>query len=186
MAKGRKKQAARRPRQELGDLGPPERAQHDQVRTEETMTAGVRCGRVMTQTMRDRYWRRGLITERQHVAAERLWSDWYASGRAPTIVASYTERMDRGDGADDGRLLASDRCRQAIQAVGIYLSPILVHVVCTDGAIEAWSVNRMKQVEAMALLRVALSTLADHYRMPAEDEHGNPVEQPRRIRGVMG
>lgn len=152
----------------------PERAQHARVSVEETMTAGVVRGRVTTQTMLDRYSQRRQITGRQYDAGQKLWADWYYGVGGPKVTARYDERMPAGETDWGAPELCRVRYRQAVQAVGIQMSAILIHVVCMDMPANSWGQNRgVHRNAVMPMLCWALDALADFYRLPVEQAGRN-------------
>lgn len=166
-AKTKRKQPAN-----FADPGPPERYQHgDTIVDVATTTPNVRAKRVETQTIIDRYRmgsknRKPLITSRQYEAAVRLYADWYNSGSAPRVVASYEHQIPGDGDQSDRQIMARDRYQRAIQAVGIRLSGVLTHVCLHDLPVTRWAWQHGYAPQAgMAALHLALDTLADHYRL---------------------
>lgn len=102
----------------------------------------------------DRYKRRGEITDEQHRAAERLWSDFVRSGFNPW-ARSFAEGGGGFGPKTPGMGPRAVEYNQAMQAVGITLSPVLVHVVIYDNPLEGGMT-----IEA---LRIALDRLYVHY-----------------------
>lgn len=150
----------------------PERYQHgDVIIPVATDIPGVRAPRIETQTVIDRYRmatkkRKPLITRRQHEAAVRLYADWYNSGSAPRVVASYEHQIPGAGDQSDRQIRARDRYERAIQAVGIRLSGVLTHVCLHDLSVSSWARQKGYAPQAgMAALHLALDTLADHYRL---------------------
>jgi Domain of unknown function (DUF6456) len=84
---------------------------------------------------------RGAISERQRAAGERLASDFRRAGDMPNVVMRYEVRLEQptkgafafrsepGSAQLDGRR----RFERAVQAVGIWLSPIVMHVASSMG-----------------------------------------------------
>ena len=69
----------------LADHGTPERAQHGELVTRETMDAGITGKRVKHECRLDWYLDKGSIIDRQHEAGLRFRRDWHfaaASSRA--------------------------------------------------------------------------------------------------------
>lgn len=127
--------------------------------------------RVLTQRLVDRYHRGKAITHRQHAAAERFWADFFAGGLEPRAVANLNRAGGPGEctygmAATERQAAARGAWRDAVQAVGIHLSPILIGVVCDDRPASDCVRGRTgRQAEIIGLdrLRIALETLADHY-----------------------
>ncbi len=117
---------------------------------------------------------RGLVSERQHMAGERLRADWTTAQLAPSVTmrwdAGPTTRGARGPGrALDptmGQIAAKRRFEAAVAAAGGGLSDILWRVVCAGEGLETaekalgWPKRAGKLVLTMALDRIA-----DHYAM---------------------
>jgi hypothetical protein len=119
---------------------------------------------------------RGSITTRQHAAGDRLYLDFSRAGDLPQVVARYeqnTGRPDRGQIAfrdwTPGQVQARERFEQAMQAVGLLLLPIVMHVCICDLPLGDWRRAGMRNGDGAALLRLALDGLADHYRLPDAD-----------------
>ena len=126
--------------------------------------AGVMRGRVQRPV--DRLLRRGQITSRQHEAGRRLQDDW---GR----IAGLVDRelgMPKGPPVfepSDGRLDAARRYREALQAVGPRLSPLIVAVVLEERSVEAYAQAAGEdRRRLMGKLEHALDEIGDVYRLP--------------------
>lgn len=111
--------------------------------------------------------RRGLLTERQVMAGERLRADYGRAGLAARVTmrweAAPRGQHDRGSGAQGQALAAIDAKRRfdsAMEAAGEGLSDILWRVVCeNEGLAEAekglgWPTRAGKLVLAIALDRL--------------------------------
>lgn len=162
----------------------PERLIRDGIVFSETMEAGTRRARVDSQTIVDRYVRRGLITAREHAGAERLSACRFEAGFGHSKISGYGERMAKSTGINDAMSKAYVEFGKAVDALKPDLWPIVNHVVCHDLPVESWSEGGIPRQARMSLLRVSLDVLADHYRLAKEDDSGNPIEVPRRIRAV--
>ncbi len=155
---------------ECGALTPRQRAARgDVVVLEETIEAGRRRVRVLTQTLLDRYRQRGQITERQFDAGERLHRLWRAAGAAQTVVMHYGIRIQgRGDLGERQAALRGDVTR-ALTKVGTRLASVLVHVCLCDEAAGDWGErHRGRTGDGIAVLRLALDALADYWGLPGE------------------
>lgn len=129
--------------------------------------------RVLTQRMVDRYHVGKQITDRQHKAAGALWAAFYEGGMEPRVVAS----LEGTGGAStpgttfpfsERQMAAQQLFREAIKAVGIYLSSVVVGVVCSDQPASACVRDRSgRQAEIVGLdrLRIGLDMLADHFQL---------------------
>lgn len=119
-----------------------------------------------------------LVNEAQVAAGERLGADFWHSRLSPRVTADWSmsaprQRVRRSaPGAStqisDQVLVARDRVRRALVAVGPELADILVDVCCRDLGLEA--AERAKswpQGTARILLGKALTALARHYGLIA-------------------
>ena len=119
--------------------------------------------------------RRGLITETQFIAGERLRTDFMAAGRVPSITTRWEERAGQGRGhapapPDPNAVQMSARRRfdAACAAAGPGLADILERVVCLGEGLEVaerafgWPARAGKVV-----LGIALDRLAVHYGVTA-------------------
>ena len=154
------------PRAAAADSGPAERYQHgDAIRTETTGRAGVFCRRVTTQTMLDRYYARQQISQRQFDAGQRLYGVWRAAGGEQRITAFYGVRVQGQSDMTDREAELRHRVTLLLRHMGA-LSGILVHVCLCDAAARDWAVARGDAPQAgLAILRLALDGLADHWRL---------------------
>lgn len=116
--------------------------------------------------------RRGLLTEQQLMAGERLREDHARAGLGARVTMRWETasggQSGRGEGAQGQALAAIDAKRRfdsAVEAVGEGLSDILWRVVCEgEGLSEAekglgWPTRAGKLV-----LGIALDRLVNHYR----------------------
>lgn len=176
----RARKTARTPTPAL-DTGPRDRHQHgDVIILADGLDTGTKVARVTSQTMLDRYLIRGQLADpqpgsssgdataaRRFRAASRLYEDWYACGLDPCVVANYSERLDRSVTPGDPTAHRYIAFRRALQAVGLQLSPILVHVVLLDKPASQWvAAHRYAAQAAMPILHLALDALAAHYGLP--------------------
>ena len=155
---------------DFGPLGIEGRiAKGDLVRLEETMQAGQRRARIHNQTMMDRYLQRGQVSRRQFDAAERLHALWRAAGSAQGVVATYGIRIKgRGDLSERQSVLRAE-VTKTLSLLGSRLASVLVHVCLCDGAAGDWGErHRGKATDGIAVLRLALDSLADHWGLPGD------------------
>ena len=131
----------------------------------------------ISQAIIDRLLARGSITPRQHEAGDRFRTDAYESGMVPSGALAF-EAGDRIFGSRTPQFMAASRSdayrrwTQAQGALGPRLLPI-VDEVCwasgpkdtlkTIGARLLGLTEKRAEVAALAVLRVGLDTLADHY-----------------------
>lgn len=150
------------------DRGPPERWQHAAYVDDSSVKGAPTVRRVLDVAPLDHYRRRDLITEAQWKAGDRLRAVWRLAGIEPRVTANL---LGTGGGAvdmSDARASNIARYVAAMRAVGIVLSPVIVHVVCLEGTAGEWAELRGRRgtnakVEGLTTLRLALETLALHY-----------------------
>lgn len=114
---------------------------------------------------------RGLLSDRQFDAGERLRADWERAQLAPSITMRWDAVRVKG-GPDSGltagerQIAAKERFDAAIAEAGTGLSEILWRVVCAGESLPqaekalAWPVRSGKLV-----LSIALDRVADFYRI---------------------
>src|SRR5436853_51540 len=105
----------------LADHGTPERAQHGELVTRETMVAGITGKRVKHECRLDWYWEKGSIVDRQYEAGLRFRRDWHFAAEAPSVVGAYGPRISRVAGRQDftdTQLGARRRTAAAIALLG--------------------------------------------------------------------
>jgi len=153
-------------RRAAADVGPAERYQHgDIIRAEPTERAGISCRRVMTQSMLDRYFARKQISQRQFDAGRKLYGTWRAAGGEQRVTAFYAVRVQGQSEISDREAELRHRVTQVLRDMGT-LSGILVHVCLCDSAARDWAAARGDAPQAgLAILRLALDGLADHWRL---------------------
>jgi len=156
---------------------PVERTQHDvliaetRVETnadgrERTRTIGLR---VAAQTPIDRYLGQGHISPAQWWGGDQLRAD-FERGSFEVMARSRWDSQPTGGLADFGSVsLAACAARRdyvkAIDALPGRLSPIIVHVCCLRGYAADWAIGKgLPRGDGMALLRLGLDLLADHYQ----------------------
>lgn len=117
---------------------------------------------------------RGMVSERQFDAGERLRGDWTVAGLGPRVTmrwdAAPAARGGKGPGAaldpTLAQIAAKRRFEGAMDAVGTGLRDVLWRVACAGEGLETaekalgWPKRAAKLVLLMALDRVA-----DHYRV---------------------
>lgn len=159
----RKKYAAT----DFGALSPDERrAKGDAVSIVDTRRAGIKRARVETQTMVDRYRRRGSISQRQYIASQKLYALWWASGSAPVVVSSYgMASQSSGERMSDRQVQARMRMSEALKAAETVLASILVHVCIYDYAASDWSGCVGNRRQGLKILREGLDKLANYWRL---------------------
>jgi hypothetical protein len=131
---------------------------------------------------------RPLIADAQFEAGERLRADYWFAHMSPRVTANWSalapaERSRRGAPSDaaglrDEVLAAKERVMRALMAVGPEISGVLVDICCElKGLEEAEKTNGWPQRAGKVVLQIALTRLAKHYGLIAEDG-------PRRGRGL--
>ena len=111
---------------------------------------------------------RGLVSERQCAAGERLRADWERAQLAPSVTMRWGERVDGGTGDRDdptsAQIAAKRRFDAAVAAAGPGLADVLWRVVCAGESVPVaekalgWPVRAGRVV-----LTLALERLAGHY-----------------------
>lgn len=123
---------------------------------------------------------RPLIGDAQFDAGERLRADYWFAHMNPQVTANWSalapaERSRRGAPANsamlrDEVLAAKDRVMRALMAVGPETCGVLVDVCCElKGLEEAEKTNGWPQRAGKVVLQIALTRLAKHYGLIAED-----------------
>jgi len=117
---------------------------------------------------------RGLITQRQFDAGERLRSDWERAQLAPRITMSWDAApMSRNRGGSSNgidlsgnQIDARHRFHEAIGTAGPGLADILWRVVCSgEGMREAEGALGWPARAGKLVLTLALDRVADYYRI---------------------
>lgn len=148
----------------------PEREQHGTVLLEAATDApGVSVARV--QPTLERMARRGQISRRQMLAGERIYRAW-----ALGIVGARDGEAS-GNGSDpsgytDRRLDAATEYRRLRDAIGMRPWICVFHVCCEDWSLERFANDVGKSMDRKAwagVLKLALSTAADHLGLPGDD-----------------
>ncbi|MGE3692039.1 MAG: DUF6456 domain-containing protein [Novosphingobium sp.] len=109
---------------------------------------------------------RGLLSDRQHDAAERLRADWERAQLAPGITMRWDPvrvkgTADKGLNPTERQMAAKTRFDGAVAAAGPGLADILWRVVCAGEGLPqaeralAWPARSGKLVLGLALDRVA-------------------------------
>lgn len=174
-------------------LAPVERTQHDvliaETRVEQdpgggkpVKTVGLR---VAAQTPIDRYLSQGHISPAQWWGGDQLRAD-FERGSFEVMARSRWDSQPTGGLADFGSVsLAACAARRAyvkaIDALPGRLSPIVVHVCCLRGYAADWATAKgLPRGDGMALLRLGLDLLADHYQRTK----GTPVPDSAASRSL--
>ncbi len=130
---------------------------------------GARAGRSVTVNRRESAlaWlaSRGLLSERQEEAGERLRADYERAAIGPAVTMRWQPRVDGGGAAaldpTEAQVAAKRRFDAAIAAAGPGLSDVLWRVVCAGEPLAeaekglGWPTRSARLVLTMALDRVA-------------------------------
>lgn len=116
---------------------------------------------------------RGMISERQFVAGERLRADWTLAGLGPRVTMRWDPAPAAAKGMPYGRmdptmtqLSARQRFDSAIAHIGRGMSDIAWRVICAgDGLAAAESTLGWPKRAGKLVLGFALDRLADFYRI---------------------
>ncbi len=118
---------------------------------------------------------RGLVSERQLEAGERLRGDWEKAQLGPSVTMRWdapppdrnARAAPEGDDPTTAQLAAKRRFEAAAKAVGPDLDAILWRIVCAgEGMREAEQALGWPARAGKLVLRMALDRLADFYRIP--------------------
>ncbi len=156
---------------ELRDFGTPEIKQRHLVVIE-----GHKLhphARVVDQRPLDRYFVRHLLSPKDpdmnrlmYLAGCRLREDWELAG----LVQKLTGNLDGVDGGkrewSETQLDAKARKDRALKEIGLIFTPLIVHVVCTDGSAGEWGQRHCgSRRKGLPALRIGLWRLVKHYRL---------------------
>jgi len=117
---------------------------------------------------------RGLVTQRQYEAGERLRSDWERGQLAPRVTMTWDAApVSRGRGASapepdltGAQIDAKRRFHDAVAAAGPGLADILWRVVCAgEGMRQAETALGWPARAGKLVLIFALNRVADYYRL---------------------
>jgi hypothetical protein len=126
--------------------------------------------RAPTRTRLEELHARGVISIEQRQAGERLAKDYAWSGEPlGHLVERYEPWTPKGTGVRfndaPGQIDARRRFEAALQTVGKWLSPVLVHTCLCDLAPCHWATARgAPGTDGIAVLKLALDALGGHYR----------------------
>lgn len=149
----------------VADHGPTERWQHATRRLEVTDAAGVLAARVVEEHGLDRLHLSGAIDVALRDGGLRLRADYQAAHLEQRITAHYAPSAGAGGGyrpyeRSDAEEAAYRRWRQAVRAVGIMDSKIVLAVCCHD---------QMPTSVSLASLQRGLKQLACFYGLLRAD-----------------
>lgn len=113
----------------------------------------------------ERYLARGEVSRLQFDHGERLWADFMRSGLTAIVTGSYVASAPSGERVTPGCGPRYAEYRDAMRAVGIILSPVLMHVVLEGRSASSWATEHQRPIgEGIVALRLALDALGAHYR----------------------
>jgi uncharacterized protein DUF6456 len=123
---------------------------------------------------------RPLITDDQYQAGERLRADYWFAHLSPRVTSNWSaqapsQRLRRAAPSNpallrDEVIAAKERVMRALMAVGPEVSGILVDICCElKGLEEAEKENGWPQRAGKVVLQIALTRLAGHYGLIADD-----------------
>ena len=124
---------------------------------------------------------RPLITPDQYEAGERLRADYWFAHMSPRVTSNWSalapsERSRRAAPSNaaalrDEVIAAKERVMRALMAVGPEVSGVLVDICCElKGLEEAEKENGWPQRAGKVVLQIALTRLARHYGLIADDK----------------
>jgi hypothetical protein len=152
------------------DLGTPELRQHGDYVEMMTDRAGIMRLHNKTADQLQTYFRRKSIERRHWLAGDLFQGDFARAGMGPNYATMDLDRVrvDQSSAGSDTVHIARERIVVALRYVGKPLSDLLVHV-CGHG-FNAGSWGMIKDAgrpdrDGMVALRLALSSLADHYKL---------------------
>jgi Domain of unknown function (DUF6456) len=140
--------------------------------------SGFRAARSVTINMAESplgwLFARGLVSQRQYDAGERLRADWERAQLAPRVTMAWDAApVARGRGGSTGepdltgaQIDAKRRFDDAIEHAGPGLADILWRVVCAgEGMRNAETALGWPARAGKLVLTIALDRIADHYRV---------------------
>jgi hypothetical protein len=160
MKHARQKARARRSAGPAADRGPAERAQHGELLNRTTDIPGVIGKRARHECRLDWYWDKCSLVDRQHAAGIRFRGDWMIASAEPKLTGSYDLRVPGRESFSELQLAARRRVARALHRLSERARPVVIDVCCFDN----WASGRLPE------LRDALTTLADHYRLPRDGD----------------
>jgi hypothetical protein len=149
----------------MGVVAAAEMIVEDEDEARDRANAKTQAAKRVRQTPMERYRARGEVTSQHYADAERLWSDYMQSGLTAAVTGKYGVTVPSGDQPTPGCGPRYLSYTSAMRAVGIILSPVLVHVVLLGEPADMWALaNRRPAREGIITLRLALDALGAHYR----------------------
>ena len=152
------------------DHGSPFIRQHGDYEEVGTDRAGVTVLRNRTSDQLQTYHRRNQLGDREYAAAVKFQENFAKARIGPnySTMDLLAVRVSGGQGDGDVVHIARQRLYEALSYVGRPLSSLVVHVVGHGHTAGSWaqvSARRRQDMVGMVALRIALSSLADYYRL---------------------
>ena len=155
-------------RKSHSDLGPDEKLNHGDYIPEETMIPGVLRLRDREHDPLDRCLNRNQITRKQYDAGVRFQKDFYIARMTPYFASPNLSGLRLGPITDsaDRVMMARDRVQKAISQLGVMLTDCAIDIVGSGHSAADWAKGKnIASRSGIDILRLALSTLARHYRL---------------------
>ena len=139
------------------------------IQLEDIPQVNGQCARVGARTMMDRYHLRGQVSARQFDACARIVAWWRAAGSRRISVSDSGVRIPRGSDIGKHQAMRRNDLNEAFNAIGPRLALVVVHVCLCDEAASDWGEHhRGRETNGLAILRLALDSLADHWGFSSE------------------
>ena len=150
------------------DFGTPELQQHVDFVVDETIKAGVKRLRNVTQDPVAMYYRRKLIDQKQYLAAETFAYKFRKSNLTPmysTIRFDEEIRSSKyNEALSESMVRAKKDIDMALNYVGYPLAKIVIHVCGMGNTAGSWQ-GVKKNEDGMTALRLALDGLKKYYKL---------------------
>ena len=152
------------------DHGSPYIHQHAVYEEVQTKAAGVTHLRNVTADQLQTYFRRNQITDREYNAGRNFQDDFARAGIGPkfSTMDLLGIRVSGSSGDSDAVHIARQRLYVALDYVGRPLSSLIVHVAGHGMSAGSWGFvahSKRSGKDGLVALRIALSSLADYYRL---------------------
>ncbi len=152
------------------DHGSPFIHQHGVYEEVQTKAAGVTHLRNVTADQLQTYHRRKQLTDREYNAGVTFQDDFTRAGIGPkfSTMDLMGVRVSGSSGNPDAVHIARQRLYDALDHVGKPLSSLIVHVVGHGYNAGSWGFmahSKRSGKDGLVALRIALSSLADYYRL---------------------
>ena len=160
----------KKPKTQTVDHGSPFIQQHGVYEEAATDAAGVTFLRNVTADQLQTYHRRDQLSRREYQAGLNFQNDFMRAGIGPRYSTMDLMKVRvSGSGNDhDAIHIARQRLYDALEYVGKPLSGLVVHVCGHGHNAGSWQFvksSKRASKDGMVALRLALSSLADYYRL---------------------